>query len=345
MNKKNWKKMKSEIKAFLILFISIAIFLFFQKFTDINANLYMDNLNYDMILHENGDMTIIETWDIYIYNTNTIFKTFDLSNKFGEVTNVSVKDLNTGKELTRINEEMYHVTTDCYYALKINRREFEVAWGTGMENKMGHKKYQLTYTITDAITDYKDCQELYWMLLADVNTIPVKNVTGKIILPQKVSDIENLKVWGHGPTNGNIKIASNNVVEFDINDFSANRMLEVRMVTTEDIFNDVEKVKEYRYLDKILDEEEKWASQTNISASKFKKILLIVGILYIGIIVKNIIQLKKYKEISKRKDDGIIKNKLEYYRDIPRESDSTPAEATYLYRFNKDFNDYSRIPI
>lgn len=345
MNKKTWKKMKGKVQAFLILFIIIAIFILFLKFGDINTNLYMDNLNYDITLHENGDMTIVETWDMHIDHTNTIFKTFDLSSKFGEITNVSVKDLNTGEELVKINEEMYHVTTNCYYALEINRREFEVAWGTGMENKTGYKKYQLTYTVTNVITDYKDCQELYWMLLSDENTIPVKNVTGTITLPQAVSDMESLKVWGHGPTNGNIEIVSNNIVKFDIDDFSANRMLEVRVVTTEDIFDNVEKVREYSYLDRILNEEEEWASETNTSASKFKLFLLIAGVIYAGIIVKNIIQFRRYKELAKRKDDGIIKNKLEYYRDIPRENDSTPAEATYLYRFNKNLNEYTRIPI
>lgn len=341
--KKDWKKIKSKIQAFLILFIIIAIImLMFKLDSDMSLKLYMDNLNYDITLHENGDMTIVETWDMYISHTNTIFKTFELSNKFGDVTDVSVKDLKTGKELVQIDEEMYHVTTGCYYALEINRREFEVAWGTGMENKSGHKKYQLTYTITDAISDYKDCQELYWKLLAEENTIPVKNVTGTIKLPQEVSDIDKLKVWGHGPTNGDIQKIGNDLIQFTIEDFSANRMLEVRVVTAEDIFEDVTQVKNYNYLKRILAEEEEWADKTNADAIGFRTFMIILGIIYVIIIIKNIVQTIKYRELSKRKNDGIIKTKLEYYRDIPRENDSTPAEATYLYRFNKNINGYTR---
>ena len=151
---------------------------------------------------------------------------------------------------------MYHVTKGCFYALDINFKQFEVAWGTGMENKMGTKRYQFSYTITDAVNDYKDCQEFYWTLLADNNQIPVNKVTGTIKMPSKVNDIDNLKAWGHGPLNGNIEIDSKNEVKFSVDRLNKNKMLEVRIVTTEEQFKvSPEKEKNYRYLQSIIEEE------------------------------------------------------------------------------------------
>lgn len=257
------KRIKKELKKILkkvltrwsIMAIVILLIVLFsgQLFS---KKQIMNELDYDITLNEDGSATIVETWDIYISHTNTLFRTFEKSNKFGDIINVNVKDLDTGEDLTQIYREMYHVTTDCFYALDLNSREFEVAWGTGMENKMGTKRYQFSYTITDVVTDYKDCQEFYWKLLDESNQIPVDKVTGTIKMPNKVSNIDNLKAWGHGPLDGNIEIDSKNRIEFSVNQLSKNKMLEVRVVTTEDQFMvDTIKQRNYRYLQSIIDEE------------------------------------------------------------------------------------------
>ena len=44
----------------------------------------MNQLNYDITLNKDGSVTIVETWDIYISHTNTLFRTFAKSNKFGD---------------------------------------------------------------------------------------------------------------------------------------------------------------------------------------------------------------------------------------------------------------------
>ena len=155
------REIKSKVKKRIITWIVMAVIAI--GIVVISGNIgsksqIMDNLDYNITLNEDGSAVIVETWDIYISHTNTIFKTFNLSNKFGEITNVKVKDLDSGKDLKQIYEEMYHVTTDCYYGLITKPGTFEIAWGTGMENKMGKKKYQITYTVTNAVTSYKDCQ-------------------------------------------------------------------------------------------------------------------------------------------------------------------------------------------
>lgn len=297
---------------------------------------YMNQLDYKVTLKDNGEMEVTEIWDIYIKNTNTIFKNFDLSDKFGMITDVTVTDLETGKQLKQIYREMYHVTTDCYYALEINNGKFEIAWGTGMEESKGRRKYQVKYTVTDVTTQYRDCQEVYWKFLDSVNAIPIEKVNIRITLPSQVQNNDNLLVWGHGPLNGKINKISNDTVEAEIPGLSAGRMLEIRLVTKEKIFNNItpEKNNNYKYLDIILGEETKWANKTNGVAQKVYKIIkfTVLGIYAIIIIVK-VIKLIVYNNIYSKKE--ITNNKLQYFRDIPRESEATPAEANYLYNFQK----------
>lgn len=331
--KKEFKnKLKKALKRWLIMAIVI-MFIVLVSGHLFSKKQVMNKLDYNITLNEDGSATVVESWDVYISHTNTLFRTFKKSSKFGNIINVNVKDLDTGENLKQIYEEMYHVTTGCFYALDLNSREFEVAWGTGMENKMGTKKYEFSYTITNVVTDYKDCQEFYWKLLDESNSIPVSKVTGTIKMPSKVSNINNLKAWGHGPLNGNINIKSENTIEFTVDKLGKNRMLEIRAVTTEKQFVvNTDKEKEYKYLESIINEETNLAEGSNNETSVFW--IILIGIYIITIII-NIFKAIKYYKISKRKNDGIIHRDLKYFRDIPRESTATPAEATYLYYFNK----------
>lgn len=331
------KKLKGKLIKYSIFAIIAVIILAIIGSDQGFRGQYMNNLNYDVVLNEDGSMTVTETWDININHTNTIFKNFKLSSKFGEIKDVTVKDLKTGKHLEQIYEEMYHVTTDCFYAMNLSKYKYEIAWGTGMEKKTGNKKYQIQYTVTDVITDYKDCQEMYWMFLDTVNEVPVKNVSMKITLPSAVKNIENLKVWGHGPLNGNIKRTSNDTVEVSIDNLSAGRMLEVRLITLEDIFEveNSKKIHNYRNLERIQTEEQDWADEANATAFFYNIFKCIIYIIYAIILINLIRRIWKYRKIDKQEDDGIIHTRLKYFRDIPRENESTPGEANYLYKFKK----------
>ena len=100
----------------------------------------LNSLDYEAQLNSDGSMDVVETWDIYIDETNTLFKDFDLDeSKYSGITNVKVKDLDTGMDLREINEEMYHVTKNCYYGLTISNSQFEIAWGVGLDNSSATK--------------------------------------------------------------------------------------------------------------------------------------------------------------------------------------------------------------
>ena len=152
----------------VILFFSIFLFsiiLFNSK--SFASSLDLNLLDFDVQLNKDGSMDVVETWDIRIQDVNTLFKTFEIDNeKYSSITNVTVQEVLSDGRITnfqKINEEMYHVTKGCYYALKNSSENFEIAWGVSVDNAT--KKYKISYKVTDAIKRYADYNEFYWQFI------------------------------------------------------------------------------------------------------------------------------------------------------------------------------------
>lgn len=157
---------------------------------------------------------------------------------------------------------MYHVTKDCFYALNISSTEFEIAWGVSVDG-YARRTFEINYTIIDAVKNYADCSEFYWQFISTSSAIPAKKVTGTIILSTEVTDIEDLRVWAHGPLNGNIEKKSNNVVYFEVDNLRSRTMLEARVVTPTYVYENNENTTSSKKLASILAQETQWADEAN----------------------------------------------------------------------------------
>ncbi len=234
------KKICNKILLTIIVFIGIILI----SNTSKAGELRLKNLDYKVQLNSDGTADVTENWRIYIEDTNTLFKTFEIdSSKYKEIIDVKVREIKGSGSIDfrKINVEKYHVDKNCFYALKNSKGKFEIAWGAHAEDVT--KTYEITYKIVDAVKNYTDCSEFYWQFVSTESEIPTSKVTGTIILPNSVSNKEDLKTWAHGPLNGNIKIDSNKQVSFEAIDFRANTMLEARVVTPNYIFaNNINKV-------------------------------------------------------------------------------------------------------
>lgn len=197
--------------------------------------LKLDSLNYDVYISENGDMHVTEIWNIEIQDTNTLFKTFILDNsKYNGISNVKVCEIipsGTKKEFKQINQEMYHVTKDCYYALVNSNGEFEIAWGVDTKNQI--KTYEISYTVNNAILMYNDCAELYWQFIGKGFEIPIDYVSGQIHLPNKVKNLDNIRVWGHSKADGEVIRENRQLITFKAEDCMDKDYLEIRVAILE----------------------------------------------------------------------------------------------------------------
>lgn len=337
--------MKKFKRIFWILLFTISFIIIGN--TSSNASYQkLNSLDFQAYINDDGSMYVIEDWDIKIEETNTLFKNFEMnSSKFSDITNVKVTDLSKGKSLTKINQEMYHVTKDCYYALEIDDDKFEIAWGVGLDNSSATKKYRIEYVVEDVVAKYSDCAELYWQFVGDNFEINATKITGTIHLPSQADSKDNIKVWGHTEDlNGEIYVTDLDKVEFTVNNFKSGNYVEVRVAMPTKMIKTSGRTYSSEKLPTILDQEGKWARNANYKRAMNKAIEIIFIIIAIAISILIAIVLlkkrKKYKELIGK--DPIIKpsQEIKYFRDFPRES-ASPAEAQLLITKNKfDFGSY-----
>ena len=122
-------------------------------------------------------------------------------------------------------------------------------------------------------------------------------------------------------------------------------MVEVRMVALEPIFTQNTNTVDINKFETIIAEETKWADDANKERERikkkqeeqeelFKKIVICMAVVGLGIATFFISKIVKYiKEIKKTKKI-MPEQELEYFREIPDE-EVTAAEAAYLYYFDK----------
>lgn len=305
-------------------------------------------LDYNVVLNEDGSADIVETWDVDISETNTMFKDFDLSSDSSYfIDNVRVTRVEQGREvpLEQIYEEQYHVDHNCYYGLMIDSYTFEIVWNVGLDNSSDTRTYKIYYTVNNAVKIYSDCTEFYWQFLSDENSMSGRNITGTVTLPKGIQDIEKLRVWGHGDFSGNIEKVSTNQVQFNMNTLHSNSMLEIRIVTEDNIFE--ESINNYNIpkLSSILEKEQRWSDEANAQRAKARIAFIAVALVILVIFSIYLRKIIKYINAGKElKLQQYSKNELQYFRDIPNEKNATPARAAYLYYFknvNSSFENYT----
>lgn len=341
--------MKRNFK--LIAFILSTIFALFimQNLSFASSDFELKSMNFDANLNEDGSMNVTETWNIDVRSeTNTLFKTFKVdSNKYKEIKDVKVSQIEGNEEITfnLKNKEVLHVDKNCYYGLINKNGDFEIAWG--INEDYGKKTYKVSYTVVDAIKNYKDCSELYWQFIGKDFQIDIDRVTGTINIPTAVVDKEEIRAWAHGPLNGNISIEDSGNVKFEIDYLDSGNFLEVRMAMPTSIFSTNQNIIETERLNTILSEEQTWANEANAlrermrqKREKEEKLYEMAGIItsVVMILISLLFAKKifKYKKVLEETPSLKPTQNLDYYRDIPNEKTATPAKAAFLHYFENN---------
>lgn len=330
--------MKKTKRIFITILLVVVFLLIGQTQAKASSsNLNLKNLDFDVNVNDDGSMDVVETWNIRISDTNTLFKTFKTdSKKYSSISDVKVKEITNGesKEFEEIDELMYHVTKDCYYGMMNDDNDFEIAWGVGLDDITATKQYQISYTVNDVIAKYNDCAELYWQFVGSDFEINADKITGTITLPSEVEKKEDIRVWGHTEgLNGEIYATGLNKVEFEINHFVSGRFVEVRVAVPTDTIIYSDRTYDTEKLNSIIAEETKWAEDANKKRERQQakeKIGAVISVIVslaicVFLVYRTVKDIKFIINIKKKKPTQEFK----YYREIPRE-DATPAEAITL---------------
>ncbi len=330
------------MKTIKKLLISICFMFLFIILTTIksnaSSNLHLNKLAFDANINSDGSMDVIETWDIKIKDTNTLFKTFktDIS-KYSDITNVQVSEITNGstRNFTKINTLMYHVTKDSYYGMINDDGNFEIAWGVGLDDSSSTKKYKISYTVEDAITKYSDYAELYWQFVGSDFEVSADKITGTITLPSQAQSKDDIKVWGHTEDlNGEIYVTDLDEISFELDGFNSGRYVEIRTLFPTSMIVSTSRIHDVDILNDVIEEETLWANEANArrarrDATNFLITLVVIIVcilLSVFSILRAIKQANKFKGKSKYRPT----QELEYYRDLPRKN-ATPAQSLYVY--------------
>lgn len=330
------KKLKKIITYFVIGIVSILLAT--QPVQASSSDLFLNELDFQADIHQDGSMDITEKWNIKINDTNTLYKTFKSDKtKYSNITNVKVTE--TTKEnpnlLTQQNQWSYHLPKGNYFGGLNKDNEFEIAWGVGLEDSSATRMYEISYQVEDAIAKYKDYAELYWQFVGKEFEINAKRITGTILLPTHANDKENIKVWGHTEDlNGEIYVTDTNKIEFVIDSFRSGRYVEIRTLFPTEMITYSGRGENTERWEQVVQEETKWANQANerrkrkenrklIATIAINLVAVILTIFGIKSIIKNVKKIKTRKKL-------VPTQEIEYFREMPRE-DVTPAEALAIF--------------
>lgn len=302
-----------------------------------SSDLFLNHLDFQAQIAQDGSMKVTEKWNIKIRDTNTLYKTFKIDkNKYTSISNVEVVDITNGNEqiLKKQDKWGYHLPKGNYFGGKNEDNQFEIAWGVGLEDRTATKVYRITYEVKDAIAKFNDYAELYWQFVGQDFEIDAKNITGTILLPNAVENKEEIKVWGHTEDlNGEIYVVDTNRIEFNINQFRAGRYVEVRSLFPTQMITISNRGESKERLEEVIQEETKWANDANrrreMQETTKKMVSIAVNVIAIGLSILGIKAILKNSKKIKTKEKLKPTQEIVYYREIPRE-DTTPAEAVAL---------------
>lgn len=328
-----------KLRKLLAMFIIIIALVLLGE-TKSQASLHLKNLDFQVQINDDGSMNVVETWDIKVSDTNTLYKTFIKDDtKYSSIMDVSVKDITKGENniFNSASKWEYHLPKGYFFAGTNNKGENEIAWGVSIESTT-RKQYLISYRVNDVITKYNDCAELYWQFLGNEFEISANKITGTIKLPANVQHLEDLKVWGHTKyLNGEVKVVSSDTIEFNLNNYKSKNYVEVRLAMPTYLFEKVssENISQEEKLDDIIKEETEWANEANARRdrrNKNFKLLILATILVntsIGITFSK--KIKKNKQFLEKNPNILPEQQLEYYRELP-DKEETPLEAVFILK-------------
>lgn len=328
-----------KLRKLLAMFIIIIALVLLGE-TKSQASLHLKNLDFQVQINDDGSMNVVETWDIKVSDTNTLYKTFIKDDtKYSSIMDVSVKDITKGENniFNSASKWEYHLPKGYFFAGTNNKGENEIAWGVSIESTT-RKQYLISYRVNDVITKYNDCAELYWQFVGNEFEISANKITGTIKLPANVQHLEDLKVWGHTKyLNGEVKVVSSDTVEFNLNNYKSKNYVEVRLTMPTYLFEKVssENISQEEKIDDIIKEETEWANEANARRdrrNKNFKLLILATILVntsIGIMFSK--KIKKNKQFLEKNPNILPEQQLEYYRELP-DREETPLEAVFILK-------------
>ena len=345
-------------KIRLILFSIFIMFLPIFVYADGTARYYIE-----VNVLDTGDAEIKELKlmdGVYKgYKTSIRYKSNGLSKFDGSKSSFEGSDIYNASALTNVKVYDVKFTTTDFSVINKKNKEFVLVnnakkgdYGVYTKTKNSEgvdiMSYQpssyaraslITYTLKDLVVVHNDIAEIAHDFIGTDYAEEINNLIIRINLP---SSSKELRIFSHGPLNGNNRIIDDKSVEITYKRLPKNNPVDARVVFDKSLVTKATKKSNADGLNKILEVEKERANYANKlreSARKREKMLqtlaiimeILLGIRLIGLIAI------VYKFYNKNDKEYRSEFDGKYFRDFPEEY--TPSTVSYL--MNKSINNLS----
>ena len=293
------------------------------------------------------------------YKTSIKYKSNGLSKFDGSKSSFEGSDIYNASALTNVKVYDVKFTTTDFSVINKENKEFVLVnsakkgdYGVYTKTKNSEgvdiMSYQpssyaraslITYTLKDLVVVHNDIAEIAHDFIGTDYAEEINNLIIRINLP---SSSKELRIFSHGPLNGNNRIIDDKSVEITYKRLPKNNPVDARVVFDKSLVPKATKKSNADGLNKILEVEKERANYANKlreSARKREKMLqtlaiimeILLGIWLIGLVAI------VYKFYNKNDKEYRSEFDGKYFRDFPEEY--TPSTVSYL--MNKSINNLS----
>lgn len=194
------------------------------------------------------------------------------------------------------------------------------------------RTFDVSYRVINAVKLHNDVAELYRKFIGADNQHKVEEVKVNLRLPPKAHDYkqgEEIRIWGHGPLNGEVNFISADTVCWQVRGLSPYTFVEGRVVMPLALFTEApaQTYTGKTALAGILAEENGWAKDANRQRAMARAEYAGAFAIIAGAAGVVLLLWRKYGRRYAAQFEG------EYYRDLP--ANYSPAELSVLWNYNK----------
>ena len=298
-------KIKVKLVAGVSLLI-ILLFLFNIFATCADRSFKINDYQAQLKILENGDILVSE---IFEYSFDGDFN--------GIIRDIGIKG-SDGLQYFKASEYLPEDKELNYdQSIKGNMVTYKIYDKSSNERKL----FLLEYQLKNVITLYNDTAEFYWKFFDESNTSPIGHVRIEVALPGKVST-EELKVFGHGPLDGEVSIQEDGKIVYEVFRLSSGEMVEARILFPTSLVHKSHKIINENKFAAIMKEELGWAKKADRERGfNIIGLALIPLVFLFNIFIAIRLYFKYDKELKPEME-------MDYYRELP--TDITPAVLSKL---------------
>lgn len=218
--------------------------------------LKINNLEYSILVKENGNTQITEKWEVSIKEPVNLKKTITLDEKkFSEISDVKIYEISKNNEEKKLIELMGkdNLDKDSFYDFINEEGKFEIGWLADVTNEI--KTYEIMYTVKDSVKMYLDCGEINLNILEENNEIAIDKLIVKLNVFNKNQNLTDVNYWIHPADNITPSFEENTAV-FTNENITLGQLIDIRMTMPKKWFGNFTNIIRENRLEQIYEEEE-----------------------------------------------------------------------------------------